>query len=158
MASTVSRYRVVYEIDETGAWIASVPSVPGCHTYGHTLDRTRARIREALGLFVDDANDAELVDDVRLPAPVRRAVERARRARRSAEAQQASAREETAEAVRVLTRTLRLGTRDAGRLLGLSHQRVQQLLPRRPAAPSPRRRHGPPTSGSKAATRGRPGR
>ena len=149
MASAVSRYRVRYELDETGAWIASVPSVPGCHTYGHTLDQTRGRIREALGLFVDDADDAELIDEVHLPAPVRRAVERARRARRNAEAQQASARAQTAEAVRVLTRTLRLGTRDAGRLLGLSHQRVQQLLPRRPA---------PPAAGSKAAARSRSGR
>ncbi len=46
-------YRVVYELDESGQWIATVPRVKGCHTYGRSLSEARARIREALGLFVE---------------------------------------------------------------------------------------------------------
>ena len=53
-------YRVVFERDESGAWIVTVPSVRGCHTYGRSLHQTRTRIREALALWVDDAETAEL--------------------------------------------------------------------------------------------------
>ena len=65
-------YRVVYELDESGHWIAAVPSVKGCHTYGRSIRQARDRIREALALFVRDAARVRLVDDVRLPADVRR--------------------------------------------------------------------------------------
>ena len=64
-------YRVVYELGEGGHWIARTPKVKGCHTYGRSLSEARARIREALGLFADDVDDADLVDDVRLPADMR---------------------------------------------------------------------------------------
>src|SRR5207237_4953955 len=34
-------YRVEVKRDEDGAWIARVPHVPGCHTYGRTLAQVR---------------------------------------------------------------------------------------------------------------------
>jgi predicted RNase H-like HicB family nuclease len=40
----------------------------GCHTYGRTIDQARDRIREALGLFVSNAETATIEDDVRMPA------------------------------------------------------------------------------------------
>ena len=63
-------YGVVLERDETGAWLARVPSVPGCHTYGRTLEQARRRIREALELWVGDAPSSELRFDIRLPAGI----------------------------------------------------------------------------------------
>ena len=51
----VKSYRVSYERDELGWWVASVRGVRGCHTQGRTVDEARRRIREALELFVDDA-------------------------------------------------------------------------------------------------------
>ena len=63
----MSRYRLVLERDESAAWIARVPDVPGCHTYGRTLDQARRRIREALGLWVDDAATTEFVEQIHLP-------------------------------------------------------------------------------------------
>ncbi len=122
------KYRVVLDRDESGAWIARVPSIPGCHTYGRTLEQARRRIREALGLWVDDADSADLVEVVRLPAPVREALKRSRNSRRLAERQRAKAQASTNEAARLLVEDLRLGVRDAAELLGLSHQRVQQLV------------------------------
>src|SRR5438270_13191806 len=68
------KYRVVFERDETGAWIARVPSVRGCHTYGRTLEQVRNRIREALALWVGDADEAELVEEIRLPARVHKQI------------------------------------------------------------------------------------
>ena len=123
-------YRVVLERDESGAWIARVPRVRGCHAYGRTLEQARQRIREALGLWVEDADLAELVEDVRLPTVARDAIRRSRRARRAAEEKRADAQAATAEAAQALVEDLRLSVRDAGELLGLSHQRVQQLVSR----------------------------
>ena len=41
-------YRVAYERDESGWWVASVRGVRGCHTQGRTVDEARRRIREAV--------------------------------------------------------------------------------------------------------------
>lgn len=125
---TKGRYRVVFERDDGPAWIARVPSVPGCHTYGRTIDQARKRIREALALWVDDAETAEFVEDVRLPSRALEAVRRSRDARRRASEQRESAHQTTVEAARTLVDELHLGLRDAADLLGLSHQRVQQLV------------------------------
>ena len=127
---TVKRgtYRVAYELDESGAWVARVPSVRGCHTYGRTLDQARRRIREALALWVEDADTAELVEDVRLPKSARDAIRRSRASRRRADQERQLAQRITAEAARTLVEELHLGLRDAGELMGLSHQRVQQLI------------------------------
>lgn len=115
-------YRVVYEIDESGHWLARVPQVKGCHTYGRSLSEARARIREALGLFV--TGPADLVDDIHLPTEMRRLVAAYRLARGRAERE----RRQAETAARRLA--ARLSRRDAAELLDLSHQRVQQLAER----------------------------
>jgi predicted RNase H-like HicB family nuclease len=125
--AAVKTYRVVYEIDESGHWIATVPAVRGCHTYGRSLSEARSRIREALGLFAANAPSAKLVDDIRLPAPMKRLVLQYRNARARAERDQKKAE----AAVRRLA--TRLSRRDAADLLKISHQRVQQLAEKRSA-------------------------
>jgi predicted RNase H-like HicB family nuclease len=127
---TRGKYRVVFERDESGAWNARVPSVRGSHTHGRTLEQTRRRIREALGLWVDDADSADLIEDVRLPEPARAAIRTSRKARDVAHRRRQEAQAVTAEAARLLVEELNLGLRDAGELLDLSHQRVQQLVQR----------------------------
>jgi len=124
----VSSYKVVYQRDESGSWIARVPRVPGCHTYGRTIDQARERVREALDLWVRDAAHVSLVDEVRLPTRLRASVSRAHRARKRADAEQAKAQESAASAATRLTTEMRLSLRDAGEVLGLSRQRVQQLV------------------------------
>jgi predicted RNase H-like HicB family nuclease len=124
-------YRVVIERDETGAWIARVPDVRGCHTYGATLDQVRRRLREALSLWVEDADTAELVEEIRLPGDARQAIRRSIAARTRAERGRESAQQATTAAAQLLVERLGLGVRDAGELLGLSHQRVQQLVSRK---------------------------
>src|SRR5206468_4451184 len=74
MVEEIKTYRVAYERDESGWWVASVRGVRGCHTQGRTVDEARRRIVEAMELFVDNARTARFVDDVKLPAEAAQAV------------------------------------------------------------------------------------
>jgi predicted RNase H-like HicB family nuclease len=47
------QFNVVIEQDEDGYFVASVPSLPGCHTQAKSLDQLMERIREAIELYVD---------------------------------------------------------------------------------------------------------
>ena len=59
MAETaVKTYRIAYERDESGWWVASVRGVRGCHTQGRTVEEARRRVIEAMELFVGDARTA----------------------------------------------------------------------------------------------------
>ena len=124
----MGEYRVIFERDESGAWIARVPSVRGCHTHGRTLEQARRRVREALSLWVDDAESAELIEDIRLPARVRTAISRSQAARRQAKRERERAQAATKHAAETLVGDVGLGLRDTGELLEISHQRVQQLV------------------------------
>src|SRR5205823_373016 len=67
-------YRVAYERDPSGWWVASVRGLRGCHTQGRTVDEARRRIVEAMELFVDNARKAIIIDEVKLPTGAARAV------------------------------------------------------------------------------------
>jgi predicted RNase H-like HicB family nuclease len=123
----MTEYKAIFERDESGAWLAHVPSVRGCHTYGRTLRQARSRLREALGLWIARPERATIMEDIRLPADLRAAVQRSRRTRERAERQRENAQEETRAAAEALVDE-GISLRDAGELLGLSHQRVQQLV------------------------------
>ncbi len=127
-ARRLKTFTVSFERDEEDWWVASVREVPGCHTQGRSLRETRVRIREALSLFVRGAARARLIEELNLPTQAKRVVARLHQARERADRQVGLARSATRDAARVLTKDLRLSVRDAGELLGLSHQRVQQLL------------------------------
>jgi predicted RNase H-like HicB family nuclease len=141
------KFKVIYERDEDGLWVASIPSVPGCHTQGRTIAQARRRVREALEVALDRpdakqvARTAELVDDVRLPSAVAVKLAASRAARSKAATEEERAKRATRDAVIALTARARLSIRDAADLLGLSHQRVQQisLLPGPKQAPKKRR-------------------
>jgi predicted RNase H-like HicB family nuclease len=124
-------YRVEVKRDEAGAWVARVPSVPGCHTYGRTLHQVEGRIREALGLWVGDAEAADIVLDVRLPADARQRVRAVHAMRAKATRAQEEAQEQLSMTARELVETHGLSLRDAAELIGVSHQRIQQVLPAR---------------------------
>jgi predicted RNase H-like HicB family nuclease len=128
MVEAMSTYTVRYERDETGWWVATVKEIRGCHTQGRTIDQSRRRIREALGLFVDDADEAELIDDIALPAKARNLLRQVHATRKRAEGETIKLQKSTAAAAKILTKELGVSIRDAGELLGLSHQRVHQLL------------------------------
>ena len=126
--TAMKSYRVAYERDESGWWVASMRGVRGCHTQGRTVDEARRRIVEALDLFVDNARTAAIVDDVKLPTGAARAVRAYAALRKRAEQEDRRAALAARRAVRTLRGgRLKMSARDAARLLGLSHQRVHQL-------------------------------
>jgi predicted RNase H-like HicB family nuclease len=120
-------YVVLYEIDESGWWVASVPSVQGCQTQGRSIDEAKARIREALSLFLDDADKVQLKDKVQLPAGARQLIRIRDRKQRELETHSRQAQQATKTAIDKLQKSFHLGVRDIGRLLNLSYQRVQQI-------------------------------
>ncbi len=120
-------YVAVYERDpEDDAWNVHIQDLDGCQTYGRSLRQAQSRIREALGLWLDrDPRQLSVRDE--LPADLTALADTVARARQDAERAGTKAQEETTRAVKRLT-DLGLSRRDAAELLGLSHQRVQQLL------------------------------
>lgn len=46
-------YSVFYEQDSTGGYVAFVPSLPGCHTQGDTLEETERNVKEAIALYLE---------------------------------------------------------------------------------------------------------
>lgn len=120
-------YVAVYERDsEDDAWNVHIKGLDGCQTYGRSLRQAQARIREALGLWLDRDPQTLLIRD-ELPTSLSAVADSVARARQEAERAGTKAQEETTRAVKRLT-DLGLSRRDAAELLGLSHQRVQQLL------------------------------
>jgi predicted RNase H-like HicB family nuclease len=122
----MSQYDVVVRQDESGHWIAHVPKVPGCHTFARSLWSLQPRIREALSLWVDDADDARLELDVALPEKVHRAVARAQKAQDRTSRAAREWREAISRSVKELEEA-GFSRRDTADLLGLSHQRIQQI-------------------------------
>lgn len=120
-------YVAVYDRDpEDDAWLVRIKGIQGCHTYGRTLRQAEARIREALAVWLDREPES-LTITPEYPKELSVLAHEVSRARTSAEAAGTKAQQATIEAVRRLTK-MGLSRRDAADLLGISHQRVQQLL------------------------------
>lgn len=45
------QFVVVIEQDEDGVYIAKVPDLPGCHTYGHSLEELNKNLKEVIMLW-----------------------------------------------------------------------------------------------------------
>ncbi|MFK0049395.1 type II toxin-antitoxin system HicB family antitoxin [Streptomyces sp. NPDC090741] len=110
-------------------WAVDVPEVPGVHTQGLNLIEAAKMAREAVALTFDISVDkVEIELEAELPEEAAAAVrgfERARAARQAAEEAERTAQQ---EAARSLIRA-GLTVRDAGAVLGVSHQRIAQLAP-----------------------------
>jgi len=125
---------VDFQLDpDTKRWTATMPEVPALVTQGKTLKEAHERVRAALALFRDDAAEVILKgrtlwqSDLRIsPAALRSVRTEAdlRVAALDVDAQLAAA---TVEAVKVLVVQERQTYRAAGQLLGITHQRVEQI-------------------------------
>lgn len=61
--SKVLSFRVLIEQDEDGVFVASVPTLPGCHTEGDTYEEAIGNIKDVIALFMDIEKDKLEPDD-----------------------------------------------------------------------------------------------
>jgi predicted RNase H-like HicB family nuclease len=52
------KFTVVIERDEDGYYVATVPTLRGCHTQAKTLDTLMKRVREAVELCIETEDSA----------------------------------------------------------------------------------------------------
>jgi len=144
MDAQVKTYHATLELDpRSRQWMADIEGL-AVHTWGRSLSRVKEHAHEALAVHLD-ASVAEVQGHIvfrtpRLPAPVLEALGNAETARNQADTATARAAEAKALAATALVRDAQLSMRDAAEILGISHQRVQQLL-------------SPPTDSTTAAHR-----
>lgn len=126
---------VEYQLDpETNGWTATMPDVSALVTQGKTLKEAHERVRSALLLFREDADKIVLKGRTVWPRKMGGISEVAlRMVRAEADLRVAALDVEaqlelaTIQAVHVLIVEERQTYRAAGSLLGISHQRVEQI-------------------------------
>jgi predicted RNase H-like HicB family nuclease len=125
---TVKTYTARLEQEHDGRWSVELEEEPRVHTWGKTIDQALTRMREAAALWYQtDEASIELVPRPVLPKATGRTVEQARKAREQARNADRLAIEQTRKAAVALT-SRGISMRDAAAILGISHQRVHQLL------------------------------
>jgi hypothetical protein len=127
------RHLVVHARRIGSWWALDADGVAGVHTQVRRLDQADAQVRDAAAGVLGVAPGSMTIE-IRpdLPARARAALRRTATARSSAAVAQARAAKLTREAALTLVQDEGLTVRDAGRLLGISHQRVAQLIGERP--------------------------
>ena len=56
-------FNVIIEKDSEGYFVASVPTLKGCHTQAKSLDELIERIREAITLCLEVENEEPVISD-----------------------------------------------------------------------------------------------
>ena len=120
-----------------GWWAVHVRERPGVFTQVRRLDQAEEMARDAIAMFEGRRADSFTIEvDAVPPSGTGKVVGRARHARAEAEAAQSAASEATVAAALALVRG-GLTVRDAGMLLGLSHQRIAQVIRSQIEQPGP---------------------
>lgn len=109
-------------------WAINVLDVPRVHTQARRLDQVETMARDAIALLLDVPEGSfDVVVKPILPRPLQVEVQRVRRLREKAVSVQREATSASADAVLDLAAKGHLSVRDIGRILGISHQRVDQI-------------------------------
>jgi predicted RNase H-like HicB family nuclease len=108
-------------------WLVELVDEPRVHTFGRTLSKAGAMIVDATALWYElDVDEVDIVGDIYLGGDLDDTVRQAVAARKAAEGIRRDENEKVAEAVEKLT-DAGVSFRDIASLLGISHQRIQQI-------------------------------
>lgn len=124
----MTTYSVTYRRDPgDDAWLVDVEGMPDVHTFGRTLEEAAVNAREAIAVTVDaDESKVELQEHF-VVAEVN-VEELADLRDRAQELHEIYLSRQRAAALRLAEEGV--SRRDSARMLGVSHQRVQQLVTR----------------------------
>lgn len=53
----ILEYNAIFVPEDEGGYSVSVPNIPGCLSQGDTFEEARANIKEAIELYLEDANE-----------------------------------------------------------------------------------------------------
>lgn len=54
-SAKVLSFSVIYEEAFEGGYVVYVPSLPGCHTQGETIEEAERNVKEAISLYLESA-------------------------------------------------------------------------------------------------------
>lgn len=121
-------YSVTYRRDPgDDAWLVDVEGMPDVHTFGRTLEEAAVNAREAIAVTVD-ADDSEVELEEHFAVAEINVEELAEMRDRAQELHEIYLSRQRAAALRLAEAGV--SRRDSARMLGVSHQRVQQLVAR----------------------------
>jgi predicted RNase H-like HicB family nuclease len=58
------KFNVLVEKDEDGYYVATVLTLPGCHTQARSMDQLLDRIKEAIEAYLESEKDIEISEFV----------------------------------------------------------------------------------------------
>jgi predicted RNase H-like HicB family nuclease len=126
------KYHARLWLDEHQIWNANIEEIPEVHTFGRTLGKAREYIADALALWlnvpIEEVTRKIEFRAPELPSRALRAIDEAVNARQKSALMAQLALEKMSDAALALTNQCHLSMRDAAELLGLSHQRIQQIV------------------------------
>ena len=143
-----TNYQVAVE-REPGFWIIRVPEIPEVVTQARRMAEVKDNARQAIAVWTDSPiDDIDVTITVVVPTVVQAALDEAQRLQSEASERLERAGTATRDAARWLTKELGLTLREAAEILGVSFQRVAQLVERSAPDPRPhqRSRRGPKTA------------
>lgn len=110
-------------------WAIDVPEVSGVHTQAKRLDQAEAMARDAITVMLEvPSGSFDVQVEPVLDADVEKALEEWTESIEALEDQRQQVSIAITALLILLVRQHGLSYRDAGRIVGLSHQRVQQIL------------------------------
>lgn len=123
----MSTYRVTAERTPTGWWVLEAPEV-GAVSQTRRLDQVDDEMREAIAYLAGVPEDSfEIEVAPQIPQEAQTAMAHVEQLRDEAQRANHEAAEEYRRAARVLADAT-LTVRDIGHVMGISHQRAQQLI------------------------------
>lgn len=126
--SPTKNYKVTVE-REPGFWIIRVPDIEAIVTQARRMADVKQNAREAIAVWLDEPlSKVDVTLNFVMPSAIQKTLDEVRQLREDANERLDRAADAASDAARKLTKDLGLTLREAAEVLGVSFQRVAQLV------------------------------